>query len=184
MSVKEIVSSWAGTAQELANHLNAKTIEVKDETFYTSRQLVNVIGPDHYRVVSATINQASQLDPLLADLFTTLKTTGISFADPLTQEMIDQLSVMANWPGEIATLMKEMGIKFYSIAEKELGQDVTELMAEELLAAAGRDRVQSDLAAATNEILEVAKSAVTDPDSYRSGIVSALRAMADELEAG
>ena len=136
MSIKSEILAWQGTDEDLILHLNDRSITLTDNTFYTSRQLVNVLGAAAYRLVSATLAQAQASDPLLTDMFLTLRTTGRNFADPLTQGMIDLLGSAANWPEAVITSLKEIGIKIRSIAELELG----------------RPAVQADISAARLEI--------------------------------
>lgn len=120
MTLREIVAEWQGTDQELLDHLNDPSIEVKNEVLQTNRAILQAIGPEAYELVSATLKAAAASSNLLDDFRTTLITTGVNFADPITQLMITQLS--GAWPAGLTAQLRALGITYRSLADELLGR--------------------------------------------------------------
>lgn len=131
MSLIELIkqhASEAATAGDyalVASVLNANDVDVVDDTYYTSRYLVTLLGVDTYRIVSGSLAAIGEVDPLVKDIHQTLNTTGVDFSTELTQGMIDLLGANAGWPQELIDTLKAIGRSQTSIALKELGAAVT-----------------------------------------------------------
>ena len=121
MTLREIVANWDLGDQELLDHLNAPSIEVRNETLQTNRAILSAIGPQAYELVSATLKAAAAASNLLDDFRTTLITTGVNFADPVTQGMISQLSPA--WPTDVTAALRALGITYRSLADQLFGRD-------------------------------------------------------------
>lgn len=116
----------AGNFSDVATILNSATETTEDHTYYTSRKLVTELGVDAYRIVSGTLAAIGEQDPLVKDFHQMLNSTGLPFADPMTQAMLDQIGAVAQWPAPLIAQLKEIGIKTESPAQKHLGGAVTE----------------------------------------------------------
>lgn len=109
------------SAAEAAGLLNAKTVRVENAELVSTRGLLQVLGPDALRTALSLLEQAGQADPLLRSFAQTIATTGISFADPVTQAMLDALG-QAGWPAELVAALKAVGVRHVSPAEQVLGE--------------------------------------------------------------
>lgn len=131
MSLIELIkqhASEAATAGDyalVASVLNANDVDVVDNTYYTSRYLVTLLGVDTYRIVSGSLAAIGEVDPLVRDIHQTLATTGVDFSTDLTQQMIDQIGAVASWPVEVINQLKAIGRFTRSPAEQYLGAAVT-----------------------------------------------------------
>ena len=135
----------AGDYAAVAAILNAQSINVSDSTYYTSRYLVTLLGPDNYRLVSGSLAAIGSQDPLVKDIHQTLNTTGVDFSTELTQGMIDLLGANAGWSQELIDTLKAIGRSKTSLAIQELGSAVTAEQCEaawmrDILTATVRDR--------------------------------------------
>lgn len=151
MSLIELIkqhASEAATAGDyalVASVLNANDVDVVDDTYYTSRYLVTLLGVDTYRIVSGSLAAIGEVDPLVKDIHQTLNTTGVDFSTELTQGMIDLLGANAGWSQELIDRLKAIGRSKTSLALKELGAAVTAEECEaawmkDILTATVRDR--------------------------------------------
>jgi glycine/D-amino acid oxidase-like deaminating enzyme len=114
--VKQLIRQYdlRGTAQEIADALNAKTEAIPVDELYTVAGLIQELGPDLTRQIIAKFKAVMEVDPLLGAIYEKLTSTGISFADPLTHAMIDQLVAAGVFDETEAEALKSIGVKHKS----------------------------------------------------------------------
>jgi len=105
------VYSLSGTAQEIADALNAKTETVTNDELYTVAGIIKELGPDAARGVIAAFEAATAVDPLLKAVYYKITSTGISFADPDTVALLEQLQAAGVFTQEQVDAMKSIGFK-------------------------------------------------------------------------
>ena len=111
--VKDLIRqhNLTGTAQEIADALNAKTETVTNDELYTVAGIIKELGPDMARSVIAAFEVVAQTDPLLKAVYYKITSTGISFADPDTVAMLEQLQAAGVFTQEQVDAMKSIGFK-------------------------------------------------------------------------
>jgi glycogen operon protein len=87
------------------------------------------------------LKAAAAASNLLDDFRTTLITTGVNFADPVTQGMITQLSPA--WPAEVTAALRALGITHRSIAAELMGREATQADIDQARRRNYEDSVQS-----------------------------------------
>ncbi len=118
--VKDLIHqhNLTGTAQEIADALNAKTETVANDELYTVAGIIQELGPDMARQVIAAFEAATAADPLLRAVYYKITSTGISFSDPDTVAMMDQLQAAGVLTADQVQALK--GIGFRSKSKWEL----------------------------------------------------------------
>ncbi|GIW59031.1 MAG: hypothetical protein KatS3mg087_0097 [Patescibacteria group bacterium] len=111
--VKDLIRqhNLTGTAQEIADALNAKTETVTNDELYTVAGIIKELGPDAARGVIAAFEAVAQTDPLLKAVYYKITSTGISFADPDTVALLEQLKTAGVFTQEQVDAMKSIGFK-------------------------------------------------------------------------
>jgi len=111
--VKDLIRqhNLTGTAQEIADALNAKTETVTNDELYTVAGIIKELGPDMARSVIAAFEAVTQTDPLLKAAYYKITSTGISFADPDTVATLEQLKTAGVFTQEQVDAMKSIGFK-------------------------------------------------------------------------
>ncbi len=111
--VKDLIRihNLTGTAQEIADALNAKTETVANDELYTVAGIIQELGPDMARSVIAAFEAFAQTDPLLKAVYYKITSTGISFSDPDTVAMMDQLQAAGVFAQEQVDAIKSIGFK-------------------------------------------------------------------------
>lgn len=111
--VKDLIHqhNLTGTAQEIADALNAKTETVTNDELYTVAGLLKELGPDMARSVIAAFEAVAQTDPLLKAVYYKITSTGISFADPDTVAMLEQLKTAGVFTQDQVDAIKSIGFK-------------------------------------------------------------------------
>ena len=111
--VKDLIHqhNLTGTAQEIADALNAKTETVTNDELYTVAGLLKELGPDMARSVIADFEAVAQTDPLLKAVYYKITSTGISFADPDTVAMLEQLKTAGVFTQDQVDAIKSIGFK-------------------------------------------------------------------------
>jgi hypothetical protein len=103
--LKHLISSLKGTPEEIANQLNAKTVEVSRPAVFTSAGLVVELGVEMATEAiarfEAAMNSDNPLAPLLRAHYVRLNSTGIDFGNELTKQLILQLAAMGVFTPEI-----------------------------------------------------------------------------------
>jgi len=91
--IKDLIRQYhlTGTAHEIADALNAKTVDVPYSELVTSTGVLLELGPDMAREILARFQAVAEQDPLMWSQLQKLNSTGIDFSHPLTIQMIDQL---------------------------------------------------------------------------------------------
>lgn len=101
------------TNQEVIDYLNEDVILSIDNNLYTISQVKLALNDlNSLRLVLGTLKAASDADPLVWGFSQKVMSTGISFADQTTQDMLDQLAVVGNWSNAIRDNIKAIGIKY------------------------------------------------------------------------
>jgi hypothetical protein len=162
-------SDWAGVLAKLT----AKSIKKKDNKLHVLGDLMRVIGIEQTMLVGATIQQAGAQNPIMAGAWIALNTTGLQLADDERQAMLDGLALAGSWPDDTKNKVKELGqilktpLEAYGL-EVPTEQQIQDSWAQYLFEAEyifGKQAVDSAI------------------DSGRTAVVTALRALADSLEA-
>lgn len=111
--VKDLIRihNLTGTAQEIADALNAKTETVANDELYTVAGIIQELGPDMARSVIAAFEAVAQTDPLLKAVYYKITSTGISFADPDTVAILEQLQAAGVFAQEQVDAIKSIGFK-------------------------------------------------------------------------
>jgi len=111
--VKDLIHqhNLTGTAQEIADALNAKTETVTNDELYTVAGLLKELGPDMARSVIAAFEAVAQTDPLLKAVYYKITSTGISFADQDTVAMLEQLKTAGVCTQDQVDAIKSIGFK-------------------------------------------------------------------------
>jgi len=111
--VKDLIRQYnlTGTAQEIADALNAKTETVTNDELYTIAGITKELGPDVARGVIAAFEAAAQADPLLKAVYYKINSTGISFSDPDTVAMMEQLQAVGVLTAEQVDALKGIGFR-------------------------------------------------------------------------
>lgn len=114
--VKDLIRqhNLTGTAQEIADALNAKTETVTVDELYTVAGLIQELGPDQSRAIIGAFKIAMAADPLLEAVYHKLASTGISFSDPTTVAIIDQLQLQGVFTEQQAHGLKGISAKLKS----------------------------------------------------------------------
>ena len=137
--VKDLIRihNLTGTAQEIADALNAKTETVANDELYTVAGIIQELGPDMARQVIAAFEAATAADPLLKAVYYKIASTGISFSDPDTVAMMDQLQAAGVLTADQVQALK--GIGFRSKSKWELAAGDGAVVDADTVAAALND---------------------------------------------
>jgi len=111
--VKDLIRqhNLTGTAQEIADALNAKTETVTNDELYTVAGIIQELGPDMARQVIAAFEAATAADPLLRAVYYKISSTGISFSDPDTVALLEQLQAAGVFTQEQVDALKGIGFR-------------------------------------------------------------------------
>jgi len=111
--VKDLIRqhNLTGTAQEIADALNAKTETVTNDELYTIAGIIQELGPDMARQVIAAFEAATAADPLLRAVYYKISSTGISFSDPDTVALLEQLQAAGVFTQEQVDALKGIGFR-------------------------------------------------------------------------
>lgn len=97
--------------QEILDYLSQEIIVKQDHTLYTIAQIKIVVNnTDAVRLICGTIKAVGEQDPLVWAFAQKLFSTGISFADAETQELITVLGAVGSWPQPVVDAVKGIGI--------------------------------------------------------------------------
>ncbi len=137
--VKDLIHqhNLTGTAQEIADALNAKTETVTNDELYTVAGIIKELGPDMARSVIAAFEAVAQTDPLLKAVYYKITSTGISFADPDTVALLEQLQAAGVLTADQVQALK--GIGFRSKSKWELAAGDGAVIDADTVAAALND---------------------------------------------
>jgi len=108
--------------------LNVKNIPREDHSLYTFRELTNRYGTTFAATALGGLKAAAASNPLLDAAYQAIATTGLDFANPITQGMIDQLQAAGAWDSITASQLKAIGITDISLVEQmnSIGDTATE----------------------------------------------------------
>ena len=111
--VKDLIRihNLTGTAQEIADVLNAKTETVTNDELYTVAGIIKELGPDMARQVLTAFEAATAVDPLLKAVYYKITSTGISFADPDTVALLEQLQAAGVLTQDQGDALKGIGFR-------------------------------------------------------------------------
>jgi len=137
--VKDLIRihNLTGTAQEIADVLNAKTETVTNDELYTVAGIIKELGPDMARQVLTAFEAATAVDPLLKAVYYKITSTGISFADPDTVALLEQLQAAGVLTQDQGDALK--GIGFRKKSKWELAAGDGSVVDADLVAAALND---------------------------------------------
>ena len=137
--VKDLIRihNLTGTAQEIADALNAKTETVTNDELYTVAGIIKELGPDMARQVLTAFEAATAVDPLLKAVYYKITSTGISFADPDTVALLEQLQAAGVLTQDQGDALK--GIGFRKKSKWELAAGDGSVVDADLVAAALND---------------------------------------------
>lgn len=169
-----LADATAGKWDAVAEKLNAKTVEVRNQKSWTMADLITLVQAPGAALIGGTIQAAGATNPIFAGAWIALNVTGLQLHTDERQEMIDGLAAAGNWPPELTTAVKAAGLTYTSLA----GETVTAEQCE----AAWREAVISDLLVRLQERFDAIKNQIGT--SEQSDGIADLRAIADELEAG
>ncbi len=168
--IKDLIRQYnlTGTPQQVADALNAKTLDVPYSELVTSTGIILELGPDMARQILGAFQVAAAQDPLLQSQLDKLNSTGIDFSHPLTRQMIDELAAAGVFTAAQADALKGIGMKKKSPYEL----------------AAGDGAVVSveDVAAALNDNPEISKQVLVSVNRSETG--TAVTVMINELHDG
>lgn len=102
-------SGATGNAAEVLASITAKTVERTNSELQTSRGLTLVLGPEATATALGGLKTAGQANPLLDSIYIAVSTTGLDFANPVTQQMIDQLIGAGVFSAELGAALKVLG---------------------------------------------------------------------------
>lgn len=168
--IKDLIRQYnlTGTPQEVADALNAKTVDVPYSELVTSTGVILELGPDMARQILAAFQTVAAQDPLLQSQLDKLNSTGIDFSHPLTRQMIDDLVTAGVFTAAQAEALKGIGMKKKSLYEMAAGD--------------GAVVAVEDVAAALNDNPEVSKQVLVSVNRGESG--TAVTVMINELHDG
>ena len=112
-TLREVIARWelAGTPEEIAAALNAKTEVVPVTEPVTVATILRHFGEETARALLTKFLPLAASDPLMAAIYAQLNSTGIPFASPKTQEILDGLAARGVFtPQEVETL-KGLGVQ-------------------------------------------------------------------------
>jgi len=137
--VKDLIHqhNLTGTAQEITDVLNAKTETVTNDELYTVAGIIKELGPDMARQVLTAFEAATAVDPLLKAVYYKITSTGISFADPDTVALLEQLQAAGVLTQDQGDALK--GIGFRKKSKWELAAGDGSVVDADLVAAALND---------------------------------------------
>jgi len=111
-----------GSYVQIADALNARVHRVSDNELYTVAGLVKALGPGLARVILTKFRSVVDTDPLMAAIYDKINSTGISFSDPDTQTMLDDLAAAGVFTQLEVADLKGIGVRMLSEAERVLGE--------------------------------------------------------------
>lgn len=124
----ELITRFEPTATDadIFAALSAPSLQTTDHTLYTFRQLIQIIGPDMTSAVLGKLKAAAASNPLLDATYLAVCSSGIDFADPVTQEQVDALVTASVFTAEEGTALKAVGVQARSSLEANGLSDITE----------------------------------------------------------
>lgn len=100
-------SNATGTAAEVLATITAPSVEKTNSELLTLRTVAVTYGPVVAATAAGVLKAAGQLNPLCDGIYISVCSTGINFADPLTQAMIDQ--IFTGEHADVGTALKALG---------------------------------------------------------------------------
>lgn len=162
-------SNWFAVAAIL----NAPTVAVRNEKSWTMDDLITLVGAQAAAFIGGTIKAAGETNPIFDGAWIALNVTGLQLHTDERQAMIDGLASAGNWSPELTAAVKAAGVTYTSLA----GEDVT----AEQCQAAWTAHQRSELLVSLQQQFDAIKNQIGT--SEQADAVTALRAMADALEA-
>lgn len=122
--LKDLISSLglSGTSAQIADALNAKTVEKRVEEPVTGATIIRVFGEEVARTLAAKVYAATQSDPLLNAFFVKVNSTGLCFGSDEAQSMIESLKNSGVFTQQEAAMLKGLGVKQVSQWEMVAGE--------------------------------------------------------------
>ena len=140
-------SNASGTAVEVLTTITAMSVERTNTELQTSRGLTLVLGPEATATALGGLKLAGDANPLLDSIYIAVSTTGLDFANPVTQQMIDQLIGAGVFSTDLGALLKGLGRWQESPLERSGGE--RELTTDEATVQAVLDEIAVEQQAAT-----------------------------------
>ena len=103
-------SNASGTAAEVLEAITALSVERSNSDLQTSRALTIAIGPEAAATALGGLKAAAATNPLFDSMYIALSSTGLDFAYPMVQQMIDTLTASGAWSSDLGALLKALGI--------------------------------------------------------------------------
>ena len=173
-------SDWSAVAELL----NAPSITVRDSTPLTYARIRREFGDNVRAKVAGTLRAiAASENPLvgeIADAHSVMlnERVGLDVSSDDRQAIIDQIAVVGGWSAEESAQIKSLGVRMQSLAE----QDGLDSVSAEQCETVWNEMQRADLLQSLQQQFDAIKNQIGT--SEQPDAVAALRAMADELEAG
>lgn len=190
MTLSQLITTHAAEAaaasdwSAVAELLNAPSITVRDSTPLTYARIRREFGDNVRAKVAGTLRAiAASENPLageIADAHSVMlnERVGMDVSSDDRQAIIDQIAVVGGWSAEESAQIKSLGVRMQSLAEQAGLDSVT----AEQCQAAWTEHQRSELLQSLQTQFDSIKNQIGTVE--QSDAITALRAMADELEAG
>jgi len=174
--------NWAACVSALA----ADTVQVEDHELRSARWLMTELtdqaagqpaGTTEADVVLATLQASTH--PRVVAAYASMSAGGIDLADQQVQQMVPVLAQAGNWPEGLAAKVLGAGVQTVSRWKQATGTEPTEQAVQATWQQHLVDTVYGEVGTGLNESVYPAASTAD-----RAAVATALRALADSIEAG
>lgn len=174
--------NWAACVAALA----VDTVEVEDHELRSTRWLMTELtdqaagqpaGTTEADVVLGTLQASTH--PRVQAAYAAMSAVGIDLADPQVQQMVPVLAQAGSWPDGLASKVLSAGVQTASRWKQATGSEPTEPAVQAAWQQHLVDTVYGEIATGLNESVHPAASTAD-----RAAVATALRALADSIEAG
>lgn len=105
--------------------LNAKSRRHVDTTLRSARWLIVTFGAESAGLILGTLKAVAASNPVVDAGYLSLNSDGLDLSHTTTQQLIDVLAGVGNWPAELTSALKAKGVWYTSAAGDAFGRDIT-----------------------------------------------------------
>lgn len=174
--------NWSACVSALA----ADTVQVEDHTLRSTRWLMTELtgqaagqpaGTTEADVVLSTLQASTH--PRVVAAYAAMSAGGIDLAEQQVQQMVPVLAQAGNWPDGLAAKVLSAGVQTVSRWQQATGSEPTEQAVQATWERHLVDTLNVEIATGLNESIYPAASTAD-----RAAVATALRTLADSIEAG